>query len=251
MKRWRGMTILAGIGIVLTIGLLWPSDEPIYRGRSLSSWLRGFESESMEARQQSAEAVRQIGTNALPPLIALLYQPISRNEPRWRSWLRGVLSKQSFLKFDVPRAPDLRTEALAALHALGPMAKEAVPALERTLYESPPDHRSLVVLAGIGPAGVPTLTRALTNSEKVVRHGAFVCLEKPSNVAQSNLRHGGDSDFIRKTCELNLQILRIATEDYRAQHPEAFSDEGAPQPSLPPDFIRPQPPQADAKRTDR
>lgn len=235
----RRRLIMLGVlsGIVLWLAIFWSRSEPHYHGKSLNDWLRGFESETLETRSQSADALRHIGTNALPQLIARLHEPVLRNEPAWRRQLRVLLNKQTFIKVNIPRPPDRRVQALAALDALGPMAKGAVPALEELLRQKPPDHRALIVLAGIGSEACPALTRALTNDEKVIHLGARVCLNMQqthsANFSPKNLE---DAEFMRRTCELNASILRAAFEDYQTEHPEEFSADGMPRPSLPPDF---------------
>lgn len=241
MRRWRWITLCALAGITLVLALCWRQSEPNYHGKSLSFWLRGFESETMEARWQSVEALRQIGTNALPQIIAQLRQPVLRQEPQWRRTLRTLLGKQSLIKITIPRAPDRRVEALAALDAIGPMAKAAVPDLEALLHENPPDHRALMVLAHIGPEASPALTRALTNDEKVIRQGAQVCL----NLLKAHdefltPKTGDDAEFMRRGCQFNLMLLRSAFEEYRAQHPEQFTPDGMPKPVLPEDFVPPE-----------
>ncbi len=243
MRWWRWIAILVVSGIVL-LAIGWPQSEPDYHGKPLSYWLKGFESDTMEARWQSAEALRHIGTNALPRLLTELSTPVSRQEPRWRQTFRTLLSKQSLIKINIPRPPDRRVEALAALDALGSLAKDAVPALEELLHEIPPDHRALLVLAQIGPEALPALARALTHDEKAIRHGARVCL----NMVQTHSeflspKAAEDAEFMRRTCEFNSRILRAALEDYRAQHPEQFSADGMPRPSLPPDFTPPEIPE--------
>lgn len=245
MRRRRWIMVLGLSMIALALALWWPQSEPRYQGKPLSTWLRGFESDSMEARWQSAEAVRHIGTNALPQLVSALRQPMSRAEPKWRQRLRALLAKQSLIKIPLSRPSDRRAEALAALDALGPMAKDAVPDLEALLHESPPDHRALMVLARTGPEALPALTRALTNDEKVIRHGAQVCL---------NLLHahdefltpktGEDAEFMRRGSQFDLMLLRAAFEEYRAAHPEQFIPERIPKPVLPKDFVSPEIPEA-------
>lgn len=240
MRRRRVITVSIVGGLVLVLAMFWSRSEPHYQGKSLSFWLRGFESETMEARFQSADALRHIGTNALPQLLARLREPVLRQEPAWRQRLRAILSKQSFIKINIPRPADRRAEALAALDALGPAAKDAVPALGELLNQKPPDHRALIVLVGMGQEAIPTLTRALTNDEKVIRLGARVCLNmQQTRSAFLSQKTAEDAEFMRRTCEFNACILRAAFEDYRAQHPEQVSPDGTPRPSLPPDFTPP------------
>ena len=234
-RSWILISVLCGVGLLLAIG--WPQAEPEYEGRPLSAWLRGFESDTMEVRWQSAEAVRHMGTNALPLLITQLECKVTVREPRWRQVLRALLDKQSLIKINLPRPANERAEVLAALDALGPAARDAVPALEALLHENPPDPRAPLVLARLGPDAVPALTRALTNDEKAIRFGARACLDMLQSHSEILFpKSPQDAEFMRRTCEFNLKVLKASFEDYKTQHPEQFSPDGRPQPSLPPDF---------------
>ena len=239
MRRpWKTITVLSGTALVVAV--CWPRSEPEYSGKTLSIWLRGFTSEDMASRLQSAEALRHIGTNAVPPLIARLHQPSYREEPRWRQQLRALLSKQSFFKITIPRPSDTHIEALAALDALGPMARDAVPVLENLLNDKPPDHRALMVLARIGQEALPTLRRALTNDEKAIRLGARVCLSAQQGHSEFLFpKSVEDAEFMRRNCEFNAYVLRASFEEYRSQHPEEFSPDGKLRPVLPTDFNSP------------
>ncbi len=232
-------------GVIFALVVCWPSSEPRYRGKPLSFWLKGFESETLTVRVESAAALRQIGTNAVPQLILLLRQPAKPSETQWRQKLRAVLAKQSLVKISIPRPPDHRGRALAALAALGPQAKNAVPALEGLLRESPPDHRALLVLSGIGSEARPVLQRALTHKENSIRLGAQVCLQMQSTATGTHSQSGEDSEFMRRTCEFNAQVLRAALKDYQARHPEQFTADGRPRPTLPPGFNPSEPPETD------
>lgn len=241
MRRRSWIAVCVLCGIVLLAAVCWPRPEPHYQGRPLSDWLRGFESDTLEARWQSAEAVRHIGTNALPLLITRLQHQPPLQEPQWKQKLRVWLSKQSLITINLPRPASVRRETLAALDALGPSAKAAIPAVEKLLHENPPDPQAVLVLARLGPDAVPALTRALTNDEKAIRLGARACLEMlASDSAILYPTTAEEADFARRTCQFNLAVLKGALEDYKAQHPEAFSSDGMPRPSLPPDFIPPE-----------
>ncbi len=242
-RHWWLVVILGGI--IFALAVCWSPSEPHHGGKPLSSWLKGFDSETMTARVESAEAVRQIGTNAVPQLISLLRQPAKPSEAQWKQKLRVWLAKQSLVKVTILRSPDHRSRALAALAALGPKAKCAVPALEGLLQESTPDHRALLVLAGIGSEARPVLQRALTHKEKNIRLGAQVCLNLPQTRTASLSQTGEDSEFMRRTCEFNAQVLRAALKDYQARHPEQFTTDGRPRPVLPPGFIAPEPSETD------
>ena len=72
--------ILFGAIIAVLSTLLWvflTSREPIYGNRSLTYWLRVLEepSRSRSQRDEAAEAVRKIGSEAVPHLIRMVGSP--------------------------------------------------------------------------------------------------------------------------------------------------------------------------------
>ena len=237
MRRSHWITASVVVGIALLFTIYGQRSEPSYHEKPLTFWLKGFESDLPQTRWQSAEAVRHIGTNGLPLIVQMLEKKPLSQEPWWRQKVRPVLS---FVKINLPRPAIERREALAALDALGPTAKDAVPALEKLLHQNPPDPQAVLVLGRLGPDGVPALTRALTNEEKIIRYGARACLNMQRSYSEVVFpTTPQNAEFMRRTCEFNLAILKIATENYRREHPEDFLPDGMPQPNLPPDFIPP------------
>ncbi len=232
MTRRSRLVLLVSclIAVVATVYCLVIPREPAYAGRSLSSWLRGFEGDKWEARTQAADAVRHIGTNGLPALVAMLRNPGPKNEPAWKRWLRNLASKQSLIKVNIPRSVNPRTQALAALDALGPIGQDAVSDVEKLLNESPPDPRAPLVLARLGTSGIPALTRALNHSERAIRYSAQACLDAleshSSLVFPENSEEG---DFMRRNCELNVAVLRAALLEYKRDHPEELAPVPAPE----------------------
>ena len=67
---------LAVLGIAIAV---FNSMGPIWKSRSLGSWLNDFSADKLEQRLQAAEAIRQIGPKAVPFLIPRLKYP--RAEP--------------------------------------------------------------------------------------------------------------------------------------------------------------------------
>ncbi|MDB6022359.1 MAG: lyase domain protein repeat-containing protein [Pedosphaera sp.] len=172
---------------------------------------------------QSADAVRHIGTNAMPFLLAQLRHPPPKREPEWKQKFRGFLSRQSIMKINLPYPADERAEALAALDALGPVAKDAVSALEALLHQNPPDHRAIMVLGRLGPDAKPALTSALTNEFKMIRMSARVCLDALQSHSEVLFpKTPADGEFFRWTCRFNSSMLQASFKEYRAQHPEEF-----------------------------
>ena len=72
-RGWRiCVASVACAAVVIVAVLVWPrAGEPEYKGRTLSSWIRGAADEKLPQADQAEriEAVRHIGTNALPYLL--------------------------------------------------------------------------------------------------------------------------------------------------------------------------------------
>jgi hypothetical protein len=165
--------------LVLFIGSL---AEPRYRGRSLSHWLLAYRVNYLEhpvEQREAAEAVRQIGTNALPCLLKWVrYQ-----EPAWRTrvymqiWrIKWNKPKRWIFKLAEPLKPcrPERPDALArtGFEILGPAAEPALPELIALASDPHPACRVSTVIycaAQIGPASFPPLTNILTSSNSSAR----------------------------------------------------------------------------------
>src|SRR4051812_24470518 len=118
MKQRIRSTVLSRAGIATALfalvgGILlfafWPSREPAYAGKPLSYWLRqdfwsirGGKGPSPQAE----DAVRQIGTNALPTLIRMLRARDSRLKLALMNWS----AKQSLIKFEFSSSWERRSQ---------------------------------------------------------------------------------------------------------------------------------------------
>jgi hypothetical protein len=97
VKRRRVILILLAClmaGVVAFI--VWPGErEPEYQGKKLSEWLTLYsqtfsdESGRKEAHASAAQAVRHIGTNAIPYLLKW----IRYETPDWRNKLESHIEK--------------------------------------------------------------------------------------------------------------------------------------------------------------
>jgi hypothetical protein len=194
----------------------------------LSAWLKDFEDEQAEKRMAAADAVRHIGPNAVPLVIEKLRMPRrpasnpSRAE-RWKQAFATYLRSHTSINIADARASRPRVQAFAALDALGPAGKGALPALEQLLHESPPDPDALYIVARMGEAGDPVLRQALTNEEKVIRWEAALCLTMREGASSS----GDGADLNRRLCEFHLKIMKASFEEYVKLHPKAVSTRDA------------------------
>jgi hypothetical protein len=146
--------------------------EPVYQGKRLGAWLESYQvpkTQHEQAWQQADEAVRQIGTNAIPTLLAMLRR--SDSAP-WKRKFLDLAYKQHWIKFNHIIAWRQNWEAANAFAALGADASAAVPDLIK-LYENPissPSQRyTAMALSKIGPAAkmaIPSLLRVASTSNE-------------------------------------------------------------------------------------
>ncbi len=129
-KRLRvplALALVAVLGWVAWQAL--PQREPHYLGKPLSFWLKGFDHGYNEPRKpsfdESVEAVRQAGTNALPILLRML----RARDSDWKHRLIRLAQKQRLIEIDYVTADRQRWVARQGFVALGLHAKCAIPQL--------------------------------------------------------------------------------------------------------------------------
>jgi len=242
--NWK--TIISKVILVVIVEvscstiLFSQTNEPSYQGRSLSEWLTDFDNRnlSQQSHNMAAEAVRHIGSPALPILMERLGEVRSK---KFKLELQEWRNRPGAAEDSIARPVDPRLEALAGLDALGSEAAGALPALGKLLKNDPPDLCALYVAARIGPAGVPLLRSSLTNEVKAVRLAAEVCLDmisSHSEVLYPSIPVGPDApSFDRRRTEFNLKVMQAAFEGYKKEHPEMGFPNGQfdkPPPVLPP-----------------
>jgi HEAT repeat protein len=206
------LTILAIAALVL-----WRSrrdSEPMYAGKPLKFWLHQYTSlpksaDGSELNAQASEALRSIGTNAIPTLLKMM-----RESDGWSSnyTLRRLALKCGFLDQLPPLASDLNSEACEGLKLLGDDAKEAVPALVE-IFEENISQASQVcainALEDMGPAGgaaLPAFLRATTNSNPTIRCNTLVGLgglSVPTEAVLPALLNAlGDANYSVQVCAI-------------------------------------------------
>ena len=138
--------------------------EPVYQGKPLRLWLKGFEAEQTSAEYSAAQsALQQIGTNALPTLISYL----RRKDPSFhRQWI-NLKAKLHLLHGEVDYAVFWHRRAAQACGALGQEAEAAFPALTEAMNDP---HAASEVGNGLSrmmPKSVPVLTNILATGNTV------------------------------------------------------------------------------------
>jgi hypothetical protein len=148
---------------------LWPRDnEPKYNGKTLTAWLEISRSRRYDNRWPQAEdAVRHIGTNALPWLIKWTHY----DRPTWQD--KTAQSKVwRFLPRQLYRTVYNREYqtilAMEGFRILAPTSPQVSAALERLMDGFPerPAVRAWVTVHNLGPAGLPISFNIATNRTK-------------------------------------------------------------------------------------
>ncbi|MEW6304722.1 MAG: HEAT repeat domain-containing protein [Verrucomicrobiota bacterium] len=186
-KRIGAASSAVLILFALTLVVIWPR-EPSYEGVKLSVWLADLDfprvGDTMDIpvlppnmtpdQIKAAEAVRKIGTDALPFVLDML----NPDEPSLRRRFRELMKKQSVVKMSALAPATEQFRAVRACQALGPLAEPAVPYLIEMLAE--PDRKKRMdinrALKGIGPNAIDRLVSALSHTNAQVRAEAAAVL---------------------------------------------------------------------------
>jgi hypothetical protein len=208
MKKWWLRITIAVLGAAILGSLIWQStgpSEPVYQGKTLSSWLDHHVPTSSAnppynspGWHQAEEALRQIGTNAIPTLLRM----IRAHDFPWKLKLVRLAEKQRLVRFRYRYAMPLNEEAEYAFRILGTNAASAVPELieiyEGNLSESSQRCAALALgsIGGPAKAAVPALLKNFTHTNDHVR---FYAVSAVANI-------GGEPDLI-------LPVLKSVLKD--------------------------------------
>lgn len=141
--------LVAGLGGV-ALGLV-RSWEPAYKGKRLSVWLHDYESliddgplnVTASVGGEANEAVRHMGTNAIPTLLRLLYS----TDSDLRRGLNNLAARQHFNNIHFSTQYERNQKALYGFAALGLEASNAVPTLVQGLRSDDEETRENSALA--------------------------------------------------------------------------------------------------------
>lgn len=183
MKRWHKFSLFLAGAVAAGVALVYVARdrEPSYHDRSLSDWLVALADHSRDGDpEQAEEAIRQIGTNAIPFLVR--YGGYTRSSARVRL-AETISGLGHWLGCDWGgswrRTEARRDAALEALGILGTNAASKIPELTR-LMNSPGDFEqaklATFALGRLGPEALPPLMTALTNPQSPMRGMAALSL---------------------------------------------------------------------------
>jgi len=224
------LVVLAGVIVVLTTR----EREPEYKGKRLSEWVRGYGIyDPIRDIRETDEAIRHIGTNALPYLLKW----VRYERPSWRTKFYAVVNPlvglvaPSRKLADEDERVERGNDAAIALIRLGAKAEGSVGELADILNDAKaPGSGALAahVLSYLGPAGLPPLYTALTNQQPPLRlrPADFRCqLAKSIGRVVTNALPAVPS-LILLLSDPDERVRRAATNAIRRIDPEALERAG-------------------------
>lgn len=173
-KRKRLLIAIVAIGLAAFVCwfFLLRSNEPTYDGKTLSEWvmIQSY-APKLSARTGAREAIRAIGTNALPYAIKwIAFDPGSLREEIWEHevsipdwvWRLPIIGRV------LDGGQDRADVTPYVFETLSDVADPAISRLRDIAYapgNPKANHRALMSLVFIGPKAVPVLTNLLATTK--------------------------------------------------------------------------------------
>ena len=178
----QGLKIPLAILLSVLLGTIcWrllTEGEPSYQGRLLHVWLANFDLNGRKQANKAEEALRALGTNALP----LLTRMIHTRDPHWKSVLIALNERQSVIHLDLTEARVIRYRAVEGYRVLGAEAKPSIPFLIQLMTSEPSADVRIDVATALGWIGpeakeaIPVLLKAASDPNPQLRRSALFAL---------------------------------------------------------------------------
>ena len=195
MRRSRRFLVVGLLVLMLVLVLgVWRATHrvPRYAGRRLYEWIgelqstdplgKPFPADVVSRRENAQAAIRRIGTNALPFLMADLQANFTLKDAAY-VWL----SRLPFLNVQVPSTvQDRWVRGIRGMEVLGPLAKPWLPELTAMATNSI-DTGPWALLA-VGSDALPAMTNLLTSSGFPAKLYLIIALE--DNVSEDRIKPG-------------------------------------------------------------
>jgi HEAT repeat protein len=178
--RKRAKTTLAFLFVALASVAVWQGlreREPVFQGKSLRAWVRDFDDpntlvwngKASEKHVRAAEAIRRMGTSAVPFLVEMARAKDSRLE----RLVQTVALNQRLIRARLWTDKERHAWAVFGFQALGPVGVDAVPALVGLLHDKDlyVQMTAADCLGNIGPAAdaaIPVLLQFLNDTNRII-----------------------------------------------------------------------------------
>jgi hypothetical protein len=166
------LVIVVSIAIALA---LWPRHEPVYKGKTLSYWLQQYnEVQDHDKFGPIDEAIRAMGTNALPRVLS----DLQRQEPVLWTTLARWSGRHRWIRLPVYGEDHYTGAALMALKASSSNATPILPALVSLLQDPKVEGNAELGLFLAGPAALTTLEKGCRSTNLIVRAQAAILMAR-------------------------------------------------------------------------
>lgn len=190
------LSSLAFVAAAVVAGSHWLEPaEPIYEGFPLSYYLENQTYGDLRREREAMEAIRAIGSNAVPPLIRILSQRESRLTGELRNWVRHQRWGHRYPASLVTR----QRQALLACQALETLATPAIPALAGLTHDPELASHAVRALAFTGPQAFPLLTNLAL-----------------AGLVEARVEAAGDLRYFRGATDLERVLLRALEDPHPA-----------------------------------
>ncbi len=166
-------------GLVCWIALLsGKPPEPSYQGKRLSQWLDVYNAATnMDDTKPAADAIRAMGTNCLPFLLAHIQRVHS---PATRHLIYLLVVKQNLVSLPFYSIDPYQAVSIWAIKELGPIASPAIPQLTQMAGSANGDlaWRAATSLVGIGSNSIEALESICHSTNKYTRVRAVEMLAR-------------------------------------------------------------------------
>jgi hypothetical protein len=184
VKQRRILVIASAVVVAGATAMFWPRErEPVYIGKKLRDWLGDYErsflhSAAVGAQERAAadEAIRRIGTNAVPWLVLWVeYERPTRS--RARAFLEKIPIRAACTYLEKADSWDMvaRARGVKGFRVLGAAASGAAPELARFARQPSTNGNAcsaIQALACLGPEGFAHVTNCLKHPTAATRHCA-------------------------------------------------------------------------------
>lgn len=198
--------VLGTVGLLATWLAVPSATEPEYDGQPLSYHLASLTYGDVRRERAAREAVRALGSNAVPHLIRIL----ESRDSKFKTAFNRLANCQSVIRFRFESVAVRQMHAAIACQEIGPAAAPAISALAGLINDADQAQWVIPALAEIGPQTFPLLTHALFDGHQQARIAAAGSLRlvHPPELAVDPL--------VRALASTETPVRRLAAESLGA-----------------------------------
>lgn len=165
-KSRVSLVVVLALAAIGALSYATRTSEPSFQGRALSRWLSDIENAHEDREAEPAmNAVRQIGTNAIPYLLGMMRVEDSKLKETFIT----LFARAHIFRIRIPDASRKHLRAMFGFEALGAQASSAVPELKELVNNPKIVHFAASALVNINLEGVQAATCGLQSTNVIVR----------------------------------------------------------------------------------